>query len=128
MIVGIGVDLVEIARVRELLARKGERVVARLFTADETAYAAACADPAPRFAARIAAKEAAYKALAGNALARGVGWREIEVVSLGEGLAPELRFHGAAAERKGELGVTRAWLSLTHERAHAAAVVVLERA
>jgi holo-[acyl-carrier protein] synthase len=126
MIVGIGIDLVEIERVRALLARRGARAIARLFTAEEAAYAAASADPTPRYAARLAAKEAAYKALAGNDLARGIAWRELEVLSLGEGRAPELRLHGAAERRAGELGVSRAWLSLTHERAHAAAMVVLE--
>ena len=128
MIVGVGLDLCEVDRVRALLARRGARAIGRLFTDAEAAYAALAADPAPRFAARIAAKEAAYKALSGNALARGIGWRELEVVSLGDGRAPELRFHGAAAERAAELAVARVWLSITHERATAAAVVVLERA
>ena len=127
MIVGIGIDLVEVERVRTLIERRGSRAVDRLFTRDEAAYAMLAADPAPRFAARIAAKEAAYKALSGNDLARGIGWRELEVVSLGEGRAPELRFHAAAATRAVELGVTRAWLTLTHERSTAAAMVVLER-
>jgi holo-[acyl-carrier protein] synthase len=126
VIVGIGIDLVEVERVRDLLERRGARAVARLFTEGEAAYAAACADPAPRFAARLAAKEAAYKALSGNALARGIGWRELEVVSVGEGRAPELRLHGATERRAAELGVSRAWLTLTHERATAAAMVVLE--
>lgn len=127
MIVGVGIDLVEVDRVREILARRGARAVARLFSPVEAAYAQLAADPAPRFAARLAAKEAAYKALSGNALARGIGWRELEVISLGEGRAPELRFYGAAAERAAELRVARAWLTLTHERATAAAMVVLER-
>ena len=126
MIIGVGIDLVEVERVRDLLARRGERAVARLFTEGEAAYAAGCADPAPRFAARLAAKEAAFKALAGNALARGIGWRELEVVSLGSA-PPILRFHGAAERRAAELAVSRAWLTITHERMAAAAVVVLER-
>ena len=127
MIVGIGIDLVEVQRVRDLLARKGGRAISRLFTGAEAAYAAAAADPAPRFAARVAAKEAAYKALAGNELARGIGWRELEVVAGGEGRAPTLRFHGAAERRAAELEVAHVWLSITHERLTAAAVVVLER-
>ena len=127
MIVGIGTDLVEIERVRQLFLRRGDQAAARLFTPGEAAYAHGCADPAPRFAARLAAKEAAYKALSGNVLARAIGWRELEVVALGEGRAPELRLHGTAAERGRELGVARAWLSLTHERGYAAAFVVLER-
>jgi holo-[acyl-carrier protein] synthase len=127
VIVGVGLDLGGVDRVRALVARRGEQAIGRLFTPAEAAYAALAADPAPRLAARIAAKEAAYKALSGNALARGIGWRELEVVSTGEGRAPELRFHGAAATRAAELGVVRAWLSITHERTTAAAVVVLER-
>lgn len=126
MIVGVGIDLVEVERVRELLARRGARAIARLFTPGEAAYAQLAADPAPRFAARLAAKEAAYKALSGNDLARGIGWRELEVVASGDGRAPELRFHAAAARRADELGVRRAWLTLTHERATAGAMVVLE--
>ena len=127
MIVGIGIDLVEVQRVRDLLARKGGRAIGRLFTSAEAAYAAAASDPALRFAARVAAKEAAYKALAGNELARGIGWRELEVVSNGEGRAPTLRLHGAAERRAAELEVAQIWLSITHERLTAAAVVVLER-
>jgi holo-[acyl-carrier protein] synthase len=128
VIVGIGLDLVELERVRDLVARRGDRALARLFTPGEAEYAALAADPVPRLAARLAAKEAAYKALSGNDLARGIGWRELEVVSLGAGRAPDLRLHGAAARRAVELGVTRAWLTLTHERATAAAMVVLEAA
>ena len=126
VIVGLGIDLVEIARVRRLIDDKGERAIRRLFTGQEASYAAACEDPSHRFAARIAAKEAAYKALAGNDLARAIGWRELEVVAVA-GAAPTLRFHGRAEQRATELGVERVWISLTHERAHAAAVVVLER-
>jgi holo-[acyl-carrier protein] synthase len=128
VIVGVGIDLVEVERVRDLVARRGSRVLTRLFTPEEAAYAALAADPVPRLAARLAAKEAAYKALSGNDLARGIGWRELEVVASGAGRAPELRFHGAAARRAAELGVARSWLTLTHERATAAAMVVLEAA
>jgi holo-[acyl-carrier protein] synthase len=126
VIVGVGIDLVEVERVRELLARRGARAVARLFTPREAAYAAECDDPAPRLAARIAAKEAAYKAFSGDALARGIGWREMEVVAA-VGAPPTLALHGGAAERAAALGVSRVWLSMSHEREHATAIVVLER-
>ena len=126
MIAGIGIDLVDIARVDRLLDAKGDRALRRLFTANEVAYALARALPAQHLAARLAAKEAAFKALAGNSLARGIGWREIEVVR-GE-QHPTLAFHGRAAERVAELGVTNVWVSLTHTATTAGAVVVLESA
>ena len=124
MIVGLGVDLVEIARVRRLMESRGERAMARLFTDGERAYAHYRVDPAPHLAARIAAKEAAFKALAGNALARSIGWRDIEVV-MTDG-RPSLMLHGHAARRAAELGVARSFVSLTHSEGTAGAVVVLE--
>jgi holo-[acyl-carrier protein] synthase len=126
MIVGIGVDLVEIERMRRLLDRKGERVLGRLFTSGEREYASSHPEPARQLAARAAAKEAAFKALAGNDLARAIGWREVEVVSR-HYQAPVLLLHGRAAERAGELGVVRVHLSLTHTDTAAAAFVIAER-
>jgi holo-[acyl-carrier protein] synthase len=124
MIVGIGIDLVDIARVDKLLDAKGDRALQRLFTQDELDYALPRALPGQHLAARLAAKEAGFKALAGNTLARGIGWREIEVVR-GEQY-PTLALHGRAAERAKELGVTSIWVSLTHSATTAGAVVVLE--
>ena len=124
MIAGIGIDLVDIARVDKLLDAKGERALRRLFTSNELEYALARARPAQHLAARLAAKEAAFKALAGNSLARGIGWREIEVVR-GEHY-PTLAFHGRASDRAAELGVTGVWVSLTHSATHAGAVAVLD--
>ena len=124
MIAGIGIDLVDIARVDRLLDSKGERALRRLFTADEIAYALGRALPAQHLAARLAAKEAAFKALSGSSLARGIGWREIEVVRLED--RPTLALHGRAADRAAELGVTSIWVSLTHSATTAGAVVVLE--
>ena len=126
MIVGIGIDLVEVQRMRELLARKGDRALRRLFTDGECTYALSHAEPERQLAARAAAKEAAFKALAGNDLARGIGWRELEVLSV-RGRAPALLLHGRAAERANELFVTRVYLSLTHTESAAGAVVVAER-
>ena len=123
---GIGIDLVDIARVGKLLDAKGERALRRLFTADEVAYALGRPLPAQHLAARLAAKEAAFKALAGNSFARGIGWREIEVVRGDH--HPTLALHGRAADRAAELGVTSVWVSLTHSGTTAAAVVVLESA
>ena len=126
MIVGIGVDLVDIARVEALVARHGERAVAKLFSDGEAAYARARAQPGRHLASRFAAKEAAFKALSGNSLARGIGWKEIEVVRGEE--HPTLTLHGRAADRAAELGVTSIWVSLTHSATTAGAVVVLESA
>ena len=127
MIAGVGMDLVEIARVERMLDAKGGRMLARLFTGAEVAYARARARPAMHLAARLAAKEAAFKALAGSDDARLIGWREVEVVPR-PGESPTLAFHGRAEERMRELEIRHVWLSLTHTAATAAAVVVLERA
>jgi holo-[acyl-carrier protein] synthase len=126
VIVGLGVDLVEIERVRRLIDARGDRAMTRLFTDGERAYAGYRVDPARHFAARIAAKEAAFKALAGNDLARGIGWRELEVFPRPDG-GPVLRLHGRAERRATELGVTRVLVSISHTDTMAVAVVVLER-
>ena len=126
MIVGLGIDLVDIARIERLLAEKGDRALRRLFTDGEAAYALRRPEPARHFAARFAAKEAAFKALAGNELARLVGWRDIEVTNEWDG-RPTLALHGRAATRAAELCVSRALLTLTHSDVTAGAVVVLER-
>ena len=127
MIAGVGIDQVDIGRVERMLGRKGDRMLARLFTADEVAYANRRTRPAVHLAARLAAKEAAFKALAGSEDARLIGWREVEVVPR-DGHSPTLLFHGRAEERYKELEIGRVWLSLTHTDTAAAAVVVLERA
>jgi holo-[acyl-carrier protein] synthase len=127
VIAGVGIDLVEIARVERMFDSKGDRMLARLFTADEVAYARARARPAMHLAARLAAKEAAFKALSGTEEARLIGWREVEVMPR-EGHAPTLLFHGRADARARELEIQRVWLSLTHSDLTAGAVVVLERA
>ena len=127
MIAGVGIDLVEVARVERMLDGSGERLLERLFTDDEVAYARARARPAMHLAARVAAKEAAFKALAGSEDARLIGWREVEVVPRA-GHSPTLVFHGRAEARARELQIQHVWLSLTHTDTTAGAVVVLERA
>jgi holo-[acyl-carrier protein] synthase len=126
MIVGIGVDLVQTGRVWELLERKGERALARLFTATEVARCRASRSPRESFAARFAAKEAFFKAL-GTGWGRGGAWTEVEVVSAPSG-APSLRLYGEAAARAAERGVARVHLSITHTDDLACAYVVLEGA
>ncbi|HSJ64090.1 MAG TPA: holo-ACP synthase [Gemmatimonadaceae bacterium] len=126
MILGVGMDVIEIARVRRLIERHGEHALRRLFTDAERAYAETHRDPARHFAARIAAKEAAFKALATHAAGRGIGWRDMEVIA-GGGRPPRLLFHGQAAECAAELEVSAAWLTITHAVDIAAAAVILER-
>lgn len=114
----IGVDLIEVARIRQAIERHGERFFARFFTANERAQ---CAGNAARLAARFAAKEAAAKALGtGIGLVR---WLDIEVDS-DDGGQPHLRLHGAAAARATELGLETWQVSLSHTREHAMAFVV----
>ena len=127
VIAGLGIDLVDIARVERMLAAKGRRVLDRLFTTAEVAYAMARVRPAMHLAARLAAKEAAFKALAGSDDARLIGWREVEVVAR-DGHSPTLVLRGRADIRARELGIEHVWLSLTHTDSAAAATVVLERA
>ena len=124
-IVGIGIDQIELARIRDCLERFGDRFLARCFTADELAYCLAMRDPAPSLSARYAAKEAGAKAL-GTGIAHGVGWTEIEV-RRERGQAPTLHLHGRARAHAERLGVARAHLSLTHSRDLAAAYVILEK-
>jgi holo-[acyl-carrier protein] synthase len=126
VIVGLGVDLVDIARVRRLLESRGDRALARLFTEGERAYADYRVDPSRHLAARIAVKEAAFKALAGNDLARTISWRELEVFPRSDG-APLLQLHGRAERRATELGVARTLVTISHTDSAAVAVVVLEK-
>jgi holo-[acyl-carrier protein] synthase len=121
-IIGLGIDAADIDRVRHLVARHGDRFLHRVFTAGEIAYCLRHRDPAPSLAARFAAKEAGMKAL-GTGHARGVTWRDVEVVR-GDG-PPQLRLHGGARRRFEELGGTSTLLTLTHARDLAIAHVIL---
>ena len=124
MIVGTGIDLVEIGRIQNSIDRYGKRFLDRVYTAAEQAYCLRKRKSAESFAARFAAKEAGAKAL-GTGISFGVSWLEIEVVRLGGG-RPTLKFHGRAAQIAGRLGVTRAALSITHTDELAMASVLLE--
>ncbi len=128
MIRGIGMDLADIDRIARLLGRHPERARRRLFTEGERTYCDRRGEPARHFAARFAAKEAAYKALAGTAEARHIHWQDIEVANSPLDGRPLLRLHGAAAKRAAELGVSVIHVTLTHSDHVAAAVVVLESA
>ncbi len=124
--IGVGVDLVEVSRVAAIIADKGSRVFERLLTPTERAYCESRPDPATHVAVRLAAKEAVYKALQGNEVARGIGWREIEVIRAPDG-RPDVHLSGFAAARAKVLGVERVLLSLSHTHLAAVAVAVLER-
>ena len=124
MIVGSGIDLAEIGRIRHSVDRYGSRFLDRIYTAAEQAYCLRKRNSAESFAARFAAKEAGAKAL-GTGISFGVSWLEFEVVRERSG-RPTLRFHGRAADIAARLGVARASLSLTHSEALAQASVILE--
>jgi len=124
MIVGSGIDLVEIGRIQHSMDRYGSRFLDRVFTGAEQAYCLRKRKSAESFAARFAAKEAGAKAL-GTGIRNGVSWLEIEVVRELSG-RPTIRFHGRAAQVAARLGVARAALSITHTADLAMASVVLE--
>ena len=130
MIVGLGMDLVEIRRIRRALERFGLHFVDKILHASETAlkFTSVCdilsANRVAHVAARFAAKEAGAKAL-GTGFTGGIWFRDIRILPLASG-KPEIHFYGQALERAQELGVTHAHLSLTHARDTAGAVVILE--
>lgn len=124
MIVGLGMDVVEIARILRILEGppgRAERFLARCFTPAERAFCDAVRDRAARYAARFAAKEAAAKALG---VPPGLAWHDVEVRRAGG--APSLELRGGAREAAARLGARRALLTLTHDAGVAAATVVLE--
>jgi holo-[acyl-carrier protein] synthase len=124
MIVGTGVDLAEVPRIRASIERFGDRFIRRIFTEAEIAYVERKANRYERYAARFAAKEAGMKAI-GTGWKRGVTWQDFEVANLPSG-KPTLRFHGVAAEFASQLGVKNVALSLTHTAELGMAHVILE--
>ena len=124
MIVGTGVDLAEVPRIRASIERFGDRFVKRIYTEGEIAYVERKANRYERYAARFAAKEAGMKAI-GTGWKRGVRWQDFEVANLPSG-KPTLRFHGVASEIAKKLGVKNVSLSLTHTAELGMAHVILE--
>jgi holo-[acyl-carrier protein] synthase len=124
-VVGVGIDLVDLDRIRRLLQDKGEQAMQRFFSAQEREYLATKPDAAGHAAARIAAKEAVYKAMQSLPGARAVGWREIEVSRDQEG-RPAIRLHGLAARLSDERGGLQIRISLTHSALSAGAVAIIE--
>jgi holo-[acyl-carrier protein] synthase len=125
VIISIGIDIIEVARIREVLART-PRFVARVFTAAERSYCdSRGAVAAQHYAARFAAKEAVLKALQ-TGWRGGIAWQDVEIASRESG-APYLIFHGQVLELFGKSGATSAHLSMSHTSEHAIAQVVLEK-
>ena len=124
MILGLGIDVASIERIRSVLDRHGERIWTRILTPVEQVALGRRRDRATALAGRWAAKEAAVKAFLGTA---GALWHDFEVRRSTSG-APEMVFHGRAALAAERLGVVRAFVSITHDAGVAAAVVVLEGA
>ena len=123
MILGIGTDLLDVARMATELEKEGAGFRDTVFTPSEIEYCEAKRHPARHFAARFAAKEALFKALAGSA-SRDF-WREVEVARTGDA-PPCLLLHGRVKEAANRLGVTNILLSLSHTDNLAAASVVLQ--
>jgi holo-[acyl-carrier protein] synthase len=125
MIIGAGVDIIEIARLRNALERLKDRFIQRVFTPEEQQFCNQHRDPAPHYAARFAAKEAMFKAL-GTGWAKGVTWQDVEVLRQ-QKEAPTLRLHGEAQRLSQLMGATRIHLSLSHSEHSAIAMVILEQ-
>jgi holo-[acyl-carrier protein] synthase len=124
MVIGVGTDLIEIARIERSIARFGDRFLARIFTPREIAYCRRKKNAAESFAARFAAKEAGAKAL-GTGISQGVSWLELEVTREPGG-RPILALTGRAAARARTLGITHISMSITHSRDTALALVIME--
>jgi holo-[acyl-carrier protein] synthase len=124
LVIGLGTDLIEIARIERSVQRFGEAFLARVYTPGEIEYCLRKKNAAESFAARFAAKEAGAKAL-GTGISRGVSWREFEVRRL-PGQRPELHLSGRAQQIAAHLGIRRLSLSLSHSRELSIAVVVAE--
>jgi holo-[acyl-carrier protein] synthase len=124
MVVGVGTDLIEIARIAQSVDRFGDRFLQRIYTAQEIAYCQRKKSSAESLAARFAAKEAAAKAL-GTGINHGIGWLDLEVGREPSG-KPTLQLSGRAAQRARQLGVATINLSLTHSKEIAMAFVIME--
>lgn len=125
-VIGIGVDLVEVARIEHSLARFGERFLHRVFTDGEIGYCNSMPHPARHFAARFAAKEAVSKAF-GTGIGKAIGWKEIDVRRKESG-EPFLVLSGGAEQLASARSIARSLITLSHTDHHAVAMIVLENA
>lgn len=124
MIVGLGIDVAEVDRLRDAIERHGVRFIERVFCPSEIAYVDKKVNRYERYAARFAAKEAGMKAI-GTGWRRGVRWQDFEVTNLPSG-RPTLRLHGVAEKIAQNLGVRNVALSITHTAREGSAIVILE--
>jgi len=123
-VLGVGVDLVENARIEHSLERFGERFLRRVFTAGEIEYSQSMKYPARHFAARFAAKEAVSKAF-GTGIGIAMSWKNIDVRRKERG-EPFVVLEGGAKKLANERGVATVWITLSHTEHHAIAMIVLE--
>ncbi|MFN0119907.1 MAG: holo-ACP synthase [Blastocatellia bacterium] len=119
-------DIVEVSRIEAAITRHGQRFINRIYSAREIAWCEQVASKAERYATRFAAREAARKAIGAATPVTALDWHDVEIISSTEG-APQLEFHGRAAELIKMLGVTGAHVSLSHTATSAVAFVVLEK-
>ena len=124
MILGLGTDIIEVARIRASYERFGEKFLARILLASEKDYCLSHKDPGPFIAARFAAKEAVSKAF-GTGIGRALGWLDIEVRRKTSG-EPFVQLHGTGAELMATRGARLIHLTLSHTSQHATATALLE--
>jgi len=124
MILGIGIDIIEVARVKASHEKFGERFLNRLLLADEIAYCLKHKNPAPFIAARFSAKEAISKAF-GTGIGAQLGWHDMEIRRKESG-EPFVVLHGKGKELFQSRGAKRLLISLTHTENYAAATAILE--
>jgi holo-[acyl-carrier protein] synthase len=120
---GIGIDVVEVARISSAIQRHGEPFLAKLFTAGEREYCESRKTPAMHYAARFAAKEAVSKAL-GTGIGGNAGLLDMEIIHDASG-APKIHLTGAAQDFSKQNGITEIQISLTHSRDYAAANAIV---
>ncbi len=122
MIVGLGTDIVEIVRIGQMVERHGEMFLNRVYTEEEVRYCQRKKESYEHFAGRWAAKEAVMKAL-GTGFIRGIGWRDIEVLSQKSG-QPTIAIHGGASDFAEKLGIDQILITISHCRAYATATAI----
>ena len=123
MIIGVGIDIVKNERIEEAIKRWGDRFLNRVFTEVEKEYASRHKSSTPHFSARLAVKEAAFKAL-GTGWQAGIGWKEVEVVNNPQG-KPLLKVKGRVKKLLEEKGVKAIHTSISHEKEYSIAQVIL---
>lgn len=124
MILGIGIDLVEVERIKGACERFGERFLHRILRPDELAYCLSHKSMAPHVAARFAAKEAISKAF-GTGIGRHLSWLDMEILRKDSG-EPFVVLHGAGASLLRERGASKVHVSLSHTQGHATAIALIE--